>query len=124
MKISGYTVLIFFIFLGIPSPPIPEAIEILDEKNCIVFVEWNRPMNADESDITVYEIQFLSENLNATLSSVQFLVRLPNCTQDIKVRLRAVNRCGNVSDYSRIINASRIDSRGDVTEGELFSVVI
>ena len=105
-------------------PHNPHAVAIRDQRmtgRCVILAEWNPPLNTEKEDVAFYMIQYPSGNMNSTASEVSFLVRIPTCTQDIEIRVSAVNRCGREGRYSQLFEPSLIDtdSENDPGQGEV-----
>ena len=101
------------IISAIPGPPLePVALEVENTKNregCVIFVEWSLPANTIEEDVDYYIIDFPSGNISTIHSFVTFSLHVHKCTQEIVIKVRAVNRCGDVGNYSQDIKPSRLD---------------
>ena len=65
---------------------------------CIILVTWDPPANGDASDIDQYIIYVPSRNIRDVISSSSTLTTLtvPNCGDDIRIQVSAVNRVGCV----------------------------
>ena len=89
-----------------PDPPYdPKAVNIQNESGCIILMVWSPPVNSIQADVDYYIVEFLSGNIETARrhSRETYLVYVHNCTQNMLIRLRAVNRCGSISAYSQEI---------------------
>ena len=85
------------------APGMPRDIEIIerprDRDRCVFSIQFMLPVNSSEDDIQYYNVTaFLLErpirSERITGTSGTFFVPVSNCTTDLRVRVRAVNRCG------------------------------
>ena len=69
-------------------------------------------MGTSEADIDHYIVDFPSGESMVTFDSfVSFFLHIHECTEDIAIKLRAVNRCGRVSAYSHDVTPTRLNQQ-------------
>jgi hypothetical protein len=87
-------------FSAVPGvPQMISAAEISRPRDdlCIILVTWDPPANGDVSDIDQYIVYVPSRNIRDNISSSTIsTVTVPNCGDDIRVQVAAVNRVGCV----------------------------
>ena len=107
--------LLSIVISAIPGPPLePVALEVENAQNregCVIFVEWSPPANTFEEDVDYYIIDFPSGTISSIQSFVTFSLHVHKCTQEIIIKVRAVNRCGDVGNYSQNIKPTRLDGK-------------
>ena len=76
-----------------------KVFEIPDDRKsrgiCVLNLRLNHPSNADSNEI-LYHVQYQSRRENITSTSYTFVVQ--NCTQDLRINVTAVNRCGRMGE--------------------------
>lgn len=72
-------------------------------------MEWILPENTNKEDVKSYMVEFPSGNITSLNSYVTFAPHIHKCTSDIILRLRTVNRCDDVGDYSEDIQPELLD---------------
>ena len=73
------------------------------DNGCFVFSQLNHPSNIDEDDISHYVLGHQMGNVTVTGTSSDF--RVPSCTDDLEIKVSAVNRCGALGN-STVASAS------------------
>ena len=78
---------------------------------CIIVVQWDLPANSDGSDIAQYIVYNIpSRNIrNSSLSSTLITTTRPNCGDDIRIQVAAVNRVGCVGMNSSEVQPVPLD---------------
>ena len=81
-----------------PGPPEGvQVFEIPDDRKsrgiCVLNLQLNHPSNVDLDEI-FYHVEYQSRQENITTTSYTFVVQ--NCTQDLRINVTAVNRCGRM----------------------------
>ena len=93
--------------LAIPeAPQIISATEIspLPETACIILVQWNPPANSDLSDISHYIVYVPSRNIREVVDRfTTSTLPVPNCGDDLRIQVAAVNRIGCVGMNSSAV---------------------
>ena len=111
MGLKDYYVVIFI--SAIPGPPLePVAVEVENthsREGCVILVEWGLPENTIEEDVSRYIIEFPSGNISTIYSIITFSLHVHICTQEIIIKVRAVNRCGDYGSYSQDIKPTRLN---------------
>ena len=84
-------------FLAVPG--VPQRIGAAEISSpvgtaCIILVTWSPPANSDASDVVQYIVHVPSRNI--ILSSTLTTITIPNCGDDIRIHVAAVNRDGCV----------------------------
>ena len=88
------------------------------EDNCAILVTWDPPANTDQSDINHYIVNVTSQNIPAFyVSSAIAILRVPNCRDDIRIQVTAVNRIGCMGQNFEV-QASLLDIPAASTEDE------
>ena len=88
----------FNFFSAVPDVPLDiDAREISRpvENIYIILVQWAPPTNSDAADIAQYIVYVPSRNVNMTVSSSSptlTTLSVPNCGDDVRVQVAAVNR--------------------------------
>ena len=64
---------------------------------CIILVTWSPPANSDPSDVDQYIVYVPSRNIRDDISSSTLItLTVPNCGDDVRIQVAAVNRIGCV----------------------------
>ena len=85
-------------------PGVPQRIDAAEisqprrrDDTCTILVTWDPPANSDASEIDQYIVYVPSRNIsNTILSSALSTLTVPNCGDDIRIQVAAVNRIGCV----------------------------
>ena len=101
-------------FVVVPGvPQMISAAEISRPLNdiCIILVTWDPPANSDTSDIDQYRVYAPSRNIrNDISSSTLTTLTIPNCGDDVRIQVAAVNRVGCVGMNSSEVLPVLLDS--------------
>ena len=100
-------------FVAIPGAPqnvsAQEISECIDN-NCIILVTWDPPANTDQSDIVQYIVNVTSRNISVdTVSSTIYVLRVPDCCDEVCIQVAAVNRFDCVGLTSSEVRPSLLD---------------
>ena len=97
-------------------PGVPQRISAAEisrplDNLCIILVTWAPPTNVDPSDIDQYIVYIPSQSIKMTVSSSSILSTLtvPNCGDDIRVQVAAVNRDGCIGMNSSEVQPTLLD---------------
>ena len=103
-------------------PGVPQMISVAEivqprDDVCIILVTWDPPANSDPSDVDQYIVYVPSRNIrNNVSSSTSMNLTLPNCGDDIRIQVAAVNRIDcmgmNSSEVSLDITTAPATSEG------------
>ena len=110
-----------FFFPAVPGVPqnirAAEVSESFDDY-CIILVTWDPPANSDGSDIDHYIVYVPSRNIkNDNETSAIVPLRVPNCHDNIRIKIAAVNIFGCMGLNSSEVRASLLPDNGPKTEG-------
>ena len=78
-----------------------------NDNSCILHIDLRPPSNIDVNHIKHYFIQFPSGDRTIP-NTGNGPIRVPNCTQDIRLNVSAVNICGTVGASASDIEPKRI----------------
>ena len=80
---------------------------------------WDPPANSDAADIVQYIVYIPSRNIRNDISSSTLItLTVPNCGDDTRVQVAAVNRIGCVGMNSSEVQLTRLDiPAGPTDEG-------
>ena len=92
-------------FLAVPGVPQNLESTVVSEfqSSCIILVTWSPPTNSDGSDIDHYIVYVPSRNIMENETSVISVLRLPNCRDDVRIQVAAVNQFDCVGLKSEIL---------------------
>ena len=97
-------------------PGVPQSISATEISQrigttCIILVTWSPLANSDASDIAQYVIYVPLRNIEVTISSVSTITTLsvPNCGDDVRIQVAAVNRDGCVGMNSSEVQPILLD---------------
>ena len=95
-------------------PGVPQRIRAVEvsrrlDNICIILVEWDPPANSDAADIGQYIVYIPSRNTRDVSSSTISTLAVPNCGDDIRIQVAAVNRFGCVGMNSSEIQLTLLD---------------
>ena len=77
---------------------------------CIILVTWSPPANSDPSDVDQYIVYVPSRNIRDDISSSTLItLTVPNCGDDVRIQVAAVNRVGCVGMNSSEVQPSLLD---------------
>ena len=94
---------------GVPQMISAEEIQPRDNI-CIILVTWDPPANSDDTDIDQYRVYVPSRNISDNvLSSTISTLTVPNCGDDIRIQIAAVNRIGCVGMNSSEVQPVLLD---------------
>ena len=100
--------------LAVPGvPQMISAADILRPRDniCIILVTWDPPAKSDASDIGQYIVYVPSRNIRNDISSFTLItLTVPNCGDDIRIQVAAVNRFGCVGMNSSEVLPAPLDS--------------
>ena len=108
----------FLVVLGLPLDVNAREISRPVENICIILVQWAPPTNSDAADIAQYIVYVPSRSINMTVSSSSTLTTLtvPNCGDDVRIQITAVNRIGCVGMNSSEVQLTLLDIPAGPTE--------
>ena len=66
-----------------------------NDDSCMLVIDLRPPSNIDMNHIDCYIIQFLSENRTIP-NTGSGTIKVPDCTQDIRLNVSAINSCGTI----------------------------
>jgi hypothetical protein len=101
-------------FSAVPS--VPQRISAAEisrhsDNLCIILVTWDPPASSDASDFDQYIVYVPSRNIRDVSSSVITTLTVPNCDDDIRVQVAAVNRIGCVGMNSSEVQPDLLDTQ-------------
>ena len=106
-------------FLAVPG--VPQRISARENSppvstTCIILVTWDPPANSDPSDIYQYIVYVPSRNIRDISPSTLTTLTVPNCGDDTRVQVAAVNRIGCVGMNSSEVQLILLDIPAGPTE--------
>ena len=96
-------------------PGVPQTINAAEispsvDNICIILVTWGPPANSDGSDINQYIVYVPSRNIrDDVFTSTISALTVPNCIDDIRIQVAAVNHFGCVGMNSSEVQPSGLD---------------
>ena len=126
IQVGMHIALIHTSFLAVPEAPQnvgAAEVSVLTDV-CIILVTWDHPANSNGSDIDHYILYVPSQNIKDD-NETSFLASLfvPDCRDDIRIQVAAVNLFGCVGLNSTEVKPDLLDSPTDTTEDRSTSTV-
>jgi hypothetical protein len=95
-------------------PGVPQRISAKESSSpvdniCIILVTWDPPANSDESDVDQYIVYVPSRNIRDVSSSTISTFTVPNCGEDTRIQVAAMNRFGCVGMTSSEVQLALLD---------------
>ena len=99
----GFVYLLYTNVSDIPEAPqnvmvVERPQNVQMQNSCILLIQFSPPRNLVVEDIDRYVVDYQSGNITIRDTSSTFIVR--NCTENLRVRVSAVNRCDKLGNSS------------------------